>query len=98
MRSHQETCREGKLQFVYILFSMFRLIIAIIELSYYRNPSHTIQLTLSCSVDIILRHEAVEKAKPGDRCLFTGTLVVVPDIAQLSASGQFDSSMQPIDL
>ena len=39
------------------------------------------------SVDIILRHEAVEKAKPGDRCLFTGTIVVVPDIAQLSASG-----------
>lgn len=36
------------------------------------------------SLNVILRHEAVEQAKPGDRCLFTGTLVVVPDVSQLS--------------
>ena len=38
-------------------------------------------------MDIILRHDAVEKAKAGDKVAFTGTLVVVPDIAQLSGSG-----------
>lgn len=39
------------------------------------------------SVDIILRHEAVEYAKAGDKALFTGTLIVVPDVSQLSGSG-----------
>ena len=38
------------------------------------------------SVDIILRHETVEKAKAGDKVAFTGTLIVVPDVAQLSGS------------
>lgn len=28
------------------------------------------------------RHEEVEKAKAGDKCLFTGTLIVVPDISR----------------
>jgi len=35
------------------------------------------------SVTVILRHEIVEHAKPGDRCVFTGTLIVVPDLAHL---------------
>eukprot|EP00045_Choanoeca_perplexa_P012618 m.138593 g.138593 ORF g.138593 m.138593 type:complete len:810 (-) comp16076_c0_seq2:268-2697(-) len=39
------------------------------------------------SVDVILRHEAVEKAKAGDKMVFTGCLVVLPDVAQLSGSG-----------
>ena len=39
------------------------------------------------SIDIVLRHEAVEIAKAGDKTLFTGTLIVVPDVAQLSGSG-----------
>eukprot|EP00730_Choanoeca_flexa_P020345 TRINITY_DN9942_c0_g2_i1.p1 TRINITY_DN9942_c0_g2~~TRINITY_DN9942_c0_g2_i1.p1 ORF type:complete len:809 (+),score=255.15 TRINITY_DN9942_c0_g2_i1:148-2574(+) len=39
------------------------------------------------SVDVILRHEAVEKAKAGDKMLFVGCLVVLPDVAQLSGSG-----------
>jgi len=39
------------------------------------------------SVDIVLRHEIVERAKAGDKVLVTGCLVVVPDIAQLSSSG-----------
>lgn len=34
------------------------------------------------SLDIILRHEEVEKAKAGDKCIFTGTLIVVPDISR----------------
>jgi DNA replicative helicase MCM subunit Mcm2 (Cdc46/Mcm family) len=36
------------------------------------------------SVDVVLRHEAVERAKPGDKATFTGTLIVIPDISKLS--------------
>lgn len=35
------------------------------------------------SMDVILRHEAVEKSKPGERSIFTGTLIVVPDMNAL---------------
>jgi DNA replication licensing factor MCM6 len=38
-------------------------------------------------VQIILRAEAVESAQPGDRCNFTGTLIVVPDAAGGFGSG-----------
>ncbi|XP_075127222.1 maternal DNA replication licensing factor mcm6 isoform X1 [Leptodactylus fuscus] len=36
------------------------------------------------SVEVILRAEAVETAMAGDRCDFTGTLIVIPDISALS--------------
>ncbi|XP_075067399.1 maternal DNA replication licensing factor mcm6 isoform X2 [Mixophyes fleayi] len=36
------------------------------------------------SVEVILRAEAVESAMAGDRCDFTGTLIVVPDVSALS--------------
>ncbi|XP_034039656.1 DNA replication licensing factor MCM6 [Thalassophryne amazonica] len=39
------------------------------------------------SVEVILRTEAVETAQAGDRCDFTGTLIVVPDVSQLSTPG-----------
>lgn len=39
------------------------------------------------SVDVILRGEIVDQAKPGDRTIFTGNLVVVPDIVQLLKPG-----------
>jgi DNA replication licensing factor MCM6 len=32
------------------------------------------------SIDVIMRGEIVDHAKPGDRTIFTGNLVVVPDI------------------
>ncbi len=32
------------------------------------------------SIDIILRGDIVDMAKPGDKSIFTGTLVVVPDV------------------
>jgi DNA replication licensing factor MCM6 len=32
------------------------------------------------SIDVILRGEIVDMAKPGDRTIFTGNLVVVPDV------------------
>ncbi|XP_029931351.1 DNA replication licensing factor MCM6 [Myripristis murdjan] len=39
------------------------------------------------SLEIILRAEAVETAQAGDRCDFIGTLIVVPDVSQLSTPG-----------
>lgn len=32
------------------------------------------------SIDVVLRGEIVDIPKPGDKCVFTGKLVVVPDI------------------
>ncbi|KAM9012050.1 DNA replication licensing factor MCM6 [Ara ararauna] len=39
------------------------------------------------SVEVILRTEAVESAQAGDKCDFTGSLIVVPDVSQLSTPG-----------
>ncbi|XP_033625243.1 zygotic DNA replication licensing factor mcm6-B-like [Asterias rubens] len=39
------------------------------------------------SVEVVLRAEAVELPQAGDKCDFTGTLIVVPDVAQLSVPG-----------
>ncbi|CAG5124538.1 unnamed protein product [Candidula unifasciata] len=39
------------------------------------------------SVEVILRAEAVETAQAGDRCDFTGTLIVVPDVGSMSMPG-----------
>lgn len=35
-------------------------------------------------MDIIVRNEMVERAKAGDKCLLTGTLIVIPDLSQLA--------------
>jgi DNA replication licensing factor MCM6 len=40
------------------------------------------------SLDVIVRHENVERAKAGDRCVFTGTLVVVPEASMLAVPGE----------
>ena len=34
-----------------------------------------------------MRAEAVERAQAGDRCDFTGTLIVVPDVAAINLPG-----------
>ncbi|WWD09922.1 hypothetical protein V865_008052 [Kwoniella europaea PYCC6329] len=39
------------------------------------------------SLDVILRSEIVERAKAGDKCTFTGTFIVVPDVSQLGLPG-----------
>lgn len=43
--------------------------------------------SLFTSLDVILRAEIVEKAKAGDKCVFTGTFIVVPDVSQLGLPG-----------
>ena len=42
----------------------------------------------SCSLEVVLRAEAVEMVQAGDKCDFTGTLIVVPDVSQLRMEGQ----------
>jgi DNA replication licensing factor MCM6 len=39
------------------------------------------------SIDVILRNEMVERCKAGDKCVFTGSLVVLPDGSALSRAG-----------
>ncbi|ONI11688.1 hypothetical protein PRUPE_4G121000 [Prunus persica] len=43
--------------------------------------------SLPRSLDVIIRHEIVEKARAGDTVIFTGTVVVIPDILALAAPG-----------
>lgn len=40
------------------------------------------------SIDVVLRNEIVDKVKPGDKCLFVGNLVVVPEIYSLLKPGE----------
>ncbi|KAE8259426.1 hypothetical protein A4X13_0g1021 [Tilletia indica] len=39
------------------------------------------------SLDVVLRGDIVERAKAGDKCVFTGTFIVVPDVSQLGVPG-----------
>ncbi|KAK9453301.1 MCM2/3/5 family-domain-containing protein [Dipodascopsis uninucleata] len=39
------------------------------------------------TLDVILRGEIVDLAKAGDKCVFTGTLIVIPDVSQLGLPG-----------
>jgi len=39
------------------------------------------------SVEVVVRAEAVELAQAGDRCDFTGSLIVVPDVGSLNMPG-----------
>lgn len=39
------------------------------------------------NVEVIVHGEMVETAQPGDHCDFTGTLIVIPDVAVLAAPG-----------
>lgn len=39
------------------------------------------------TMDVILRGEIVDRAKAGEKCLFSGALIVVPDVSQLGLPG-----------
>jgi len=52
------------------------------------NPSDIPAGSMPRSIDVILRHEIVDTAKPGDRCIITGTLIVVPDVVSLLKPGE----------
>jgi DNA replication licensing factor MCM6 len=55
-------------------------------------PSGSMPRTL----EVILRHETVEKAKAGDKVVLTGTLIVVPDISQMKLPGGVVSARKEI--
>lgn len=46
------------------------------------------------TLDVILRGELVDRAKPGDRCQFTGTEIVIPDVSQLGLPGVKPASVR----
>jgi DNA replication licensing factor MCM6 len=45
------------------------------------------------SMDVIVRNEMVERAKAGDACVFTGSLVVLPDGSAMARSGEAPQRM-----
>ncbi|KAL1868591.1 MCM DNA helicase complex subunit mcm6 [Paecilomyces lecythidis] len=53
-----------------------------------QESSHEIPTgSMPRTMDVILRGEMVDRAKAGERCIFTGTLIVVPDVSQLGLPG-----------
>jgi DNA replication licensing factor MCM6 len=40
------------------------------------------------SIDVIVRNEMVERAKAGDKCVFTGSMIVIPDGSALARTGE----------
>jgi DNA replication licensing factor MCM6 len=46
------------------------------------------------TMDVILRGEIVDRAKAGEKCIFTGALIVVPDVSQLGLPGQKPTSIR----
>eukprot|EP01083_Nonionella_stella_P091011 254364_1 len=49
-------------------------------------------------IEVILRNEQVERAKPGDKIIFTGCLIVVPDVSQLTgATEKIKSGQQRVN-
>ncbi|KAF2721596.1 MCM-domain-containing protein [Polychaeton citri CBS 116435] len=46
------------------------------------------------TLDVILRGEMVDRAKAGEKCVFTGSLIVVPDVSQFRVPGQKVQAMR----
>ncbi|KAH9002283.1 MCM-domain-containing protein [Lactarius hatsudake] len=58
------------------------------------NPSEIPTGSMPRSLDVILRSELVERAKAGDKCVFTGSFIVVPDVSQLGLPGGNNAELQ----
>lgn len=39
-------------------------------------------------MDVIIRNEMVERVRPGDKAVFTGSLIVIPDMGAFQAPGE----------
>lgn len=46
------------------------------------------------TLDVIVRGEIVDRAKAGEKCVFTGTLIVIPDVSQLKVPGSKVTAMK----
>jgi hypothetical protein len=42
-------------------------------------------------MDVILRDDMVEKVRPGDKCIFVGTLIAIPEPGALAVGGKLES-------
>ncbi|KAL6762863.1 minichromosome maintenance protein 6 [Haematococcus lacustris] len=51
------------------------------------NPDEVPAGSLPRTMDVIVRNKQVETAKAGDKVVFTGTLVVVPDVGSMRMAG-----------
>jgi len=51
------------------------------------NPGDIPTGSMPRTIDVVVRGDIVDRAKAGDRCLFTGTEIVVPDVSQLGLPG-----------
>lgn len=40
------------------------------------------------TLDVILRNDMCEKVRPGDKVVFTGDVIVVPDVSVFNAPGE----------
>ncbi|KAF2143843.1 uncharacterized protein K452DRAFT_268279 [Aplosporella prunicola CBS 121167] len=46
------------------------------------------------TMDVILRGEMVDRAKAGEKCIFTGTAIVIPDVSQFRVPGVRPQAMR----
>ncbi|KAF2121351.1 MCM2/3/5 family-domain-containing protein [Lophiotrema nucula] len=46
------------------------------------------------TMDVILRGEMVDRAKAGEKCIFTGTVIVIPDVSQFRVPGVRPQAMR----
>lgn len=44
--------------------------------------------SLPRAMDVIIRNEMVERIRPGDKAIFTGSLIVIPDMGAFQAPGE----------
>ena len=61
------------------------------------NPDEVPAGSLPRTIDVILRNSLVESVRPGDKAIFSGSLVVVPDVAALTAPGERLQSRLAVD-
>ena len=58
------------------------------------NPDEVPPGCMPRSMDVVLRNENVEKARAGDRMVFTGSLIVIPDAAALMGNKKIGGSAE----
>lgn len=66
---------------------MMRFVFGYVQVRIQETQAELPRGSIPRSLEIVLRAEAVETAQAGDRCDFIGTLIVVPDVSQLSTPG-----------
>jgi hypothetical protein len=74
---------------------------ALAQVRVQENSSEIPAGSMPRTMDVILRHEAVEKCKAGDKCIFTGMLTVLPEVrrsARLKIDAAHGSPAAPADL